>query len=99
MKLSGFSGESNFTVFATDYDSYAIISNCRKGVNAENGAEEFTQHTTLWSRSRMLEENFVVKVHFHLILIISNFSVRKFVLFNFSIYFSFHVISSMTALD
>lgn len=53
--------ESNFTVFATDYKTFAVISNCDKETN-ENGVVEFSQHTTLWSRTRNLGEIYVEKV-------------------------------------
>lgn len=53
--------ESNFTVFNTDYETYAIISNCDKEIN--DGELQFTQHATLWSRSRDLSESFVEKVN------------------------------------
>ncbi|XP_055317748.1 uncharacterized protein LOC129576552 [Sitodiplosis mosellana] len=49
--------ESNFTVISTDYESYAVISNCDKEIN--DGDVQFSQHATLWSRTRDLENDFV----------------------------------------
>lgn len=52
--------ETNITVFKTDYESFAIISNCDKELN--DGEIQFSQHTTLWSRSRDISAVFMEKV-------------------------------------
>lgn len=52
--------ESNFTVISTDYESYAVISNCDEETN--DGEVQFTQHVTLWSRTRDLANDFVDNV-------------------------------------
>lgn len=52
--------ESNFTVFSTDYETYAVISNCDKEIR--DGELQFSQHASLWSRTRNLGYNFVDNV-------------------------------------
>ncbi|XP_031623293.1 uncharacterized protein LOC116340768 isoform X2 [Contarinia nasturtii] len=54
--------ESNFTIFNTDYESYAIISNCNKEIN-NDGDVQFAQHTTVWSRTRDFGEEFLNKLY------------------------------------
>lgn len=52
--------ESNFTVFSTDYETYAVISNCDKEIR--DGELHFSQHASLWSRTPKLGYNFVDNV-------------------------------------
>lgn len=52
--------ESNSTIYATDYESYAVISNCDKEFS-ENKIQ-FNQHITLWSRTRDIDDAFVDRV-------------------------------------
>lgn len=53
--------ESNFTIFATDYESYAIISNCDKEIGDDKNIQ-FSQHASIWSRTQQLNDEFVNKV-------------------------------------
>lgn len=55
--------QSNFTVYATDYESYAIISNCDKETNDNDGDIQFSQHSFVWSRTPDIDDDFVDKVN------------------------------------
>lgn len=63
-KLDAHVLESTVTVFMTDYESFAIISNCDKESNSTD--LQFTQHATLWSRTRDLDNYFIEKVHIYI---------------------------------
>lgn len=55
--------QSNVTVYATDYESYAIISNCDKEIDDNDGDIQFSQHATVWSRTPDIDDDFVDKVN------------------------------------
>lgn len=63
--------ESNFTVFMTDYEAFAVISNCDKENN--NDDVQFIRHATIWSRTKNLDDSFVEKVKTH----VENTFLRK----------------------
>lgn len=52
--------QSNFTVVHTDYETFAVISNC--DLETEDDFTQYTKYATLWSRTRELTDNFVDKV-------------------------------------
>lgn len=55
--------QSNVTVYATDYESYAIISNCDKEYNEDGSDIQFSQHSSVWSRTSDIDDDFVDKVY------------------------------------
>lgn len=54
--------ESNITVHSTDYDSYAIISNCDKEIDSD-GDIQFSRHSSIWSRTQDFGDDFLDKVN------------------------------------
>lgn len=50
------------TIFATDYESYAIISNCDQEMGDDDGDIQFSQHSTIWSRTQDIGDEFLDKV-------------------------------------